>query len=141
MSLKAGLKLGGAPTIRGSAWTDSQVPTMAAKPAKATINIFNVEIFTEFLPKSPEGANYAHLLVCMAMREYSASALFRRNSKWEGQKGDAHVLEVLLDLLDKTGTRLGTTRKACSLGREELVEALHPLEALAVDPWKTADEA
>ncbi|MBA3612955.1 MAG: hypothetical protein H0W49_08590 [Nitrospirales bacterium] len=49
------------------------------------------------------------------------------------------MLELPLDILDKTVTTLGATRTACSFGREELVDVLHPLEALVVDPWKTAD--
>ncbi len=112
---------------------------MAASPATATINTLNVEMITQFLRKSSGGANYAHLLVRMAMPANSASDLFLRDSSWEGQKGDARVLELPLDILDKTVTTLGATRTACSFGREELVDVLHPLEALVVDPWKTAD--
>ncbi len=112
---------------------------MAASPATATINILNVETFTQFLRKSSEGANYAHLLVRMAMRENPASPMFRRDSSRGGLKGDTHLPELPDDSLDKTATRLEATRTVCCLGREELGDVLHPLEALVVDPWKTAD--
>src|SRR5215467_10688060 len=52
MSLNAGLKLGGAPTVRGSACTGCQVPTMAASPARAGITILNIRMSTLNLRKS-----------------------------------------------------------------------------------------
>src|SRR5262245_5400594 len=51
ISLKAGLRLGGAPTDSGSASTGSKVPTMAASPMTA-ITTLNVRLSTLNLRKS-----------------------------------------------------------------------------------------
>src|SRR5215469_17185415 len=59
ISLSAGLKLGGAPTVRGSACPGSQVPTRAASPMIAAIATLNFRICTLNLRKAAGSVNDA----------------------------------------------------------------------------------
>src|SRR5262245_22585519 len=61
ISLNAGLKLGGAPTVRGSACPGSQVPTMAASPAIAANTILTIRMSTLNLRKLAGCGDYALL--------------------------------------------------------------------------------
>src|SRR5690242_19994789 len=64
MSLKAGLRLGGAPTVRDSACTGLQVPMTAADPTIAATSSLHIPMSTPYLRKFVEAStmhpyNYA----------------------------------------------------------------------------------
>ena len=73
MSLNAGLKLGGAPIVSGSAPTGFAAPTMTMSPMIAMVNILNVRLSTPYPRESVSCVNYALLPRCRATLEIGAT--------------------------------------------------------------------